>query len=263
MDKVTNLLFSFSMSEIAGQFSEMTGSFSEMTCSLRSIDISEQSIPYFPKVPLASLRVGCKKFEVAKNIFPFKFRNQKSRRDDMPVENTSPPPKNPVGMTCRYRKIFNSLNEDRHVIPTGFLIAFVLFSTGMSSLRDFIHSKTERCFLHNIRYFLQSTLRDLLYVAGTRISRSQIATLNKGRGYNIKYPPFAFTELGVAMLSSVLNSPAAIETNRDIMRVFVAIRQYALGYTELYFQRSKFVSWICDESIHDGSSLRGAQLRMS
>ncbi|MDR2806497.1 MAG: ORF6N domain-containing protein [Dysgonamonadaceae bacterium] len=56
-------------------------------------------------------------------------------------------------------------------------------------------------------------------------SRSQIVTLNKGRGYNIKYRPFAFTELGVAMLSSVLNSPVAIEINRKIMRAFVYIRQ--------------------------------------
>ena len=38
------------------------------------------------------------------------------------------------------------------------------------------------------------------------LSRSQIVTLNKGRGSNFKYMPFAFTELGVAMLSSVLNS---------------------------------------------------------
>jgi hypothetical protein len=36
------------------------------------------------------------------------------------------------------------------------------------------------------------------------LSRSQIASLNSGRGSNIKYPPFAFTELGVAMLSSVI-----------------------------------------------------------
>lgn len=40
----------------------------------------------------------------------------------------------------------------------------------------------------------------------SELSRSQIVTLNKGRGSNIKYAPFAFTELGVAMLSSVLNS---------------------------------------------------------
>jgi hypothetical protein len=62
-------------------------------------------------------------------------------------------------------------------------------------------------------------------VTREELSRSQIVTLNKGRGSNLKYLPFAFTELGVAMLSSVLNSDAAIEINRGIMRAFVAIRQ--------------------------------------
>ena len=52
-------------------------------------------------------------------------------------------------------------------------------------------------------------------------SRSQIATLNKGRGSNIKYLPYAFTLLGVSMLSSVLESDSAIEANRRIMRAFV------------------------------------------
>lgn len=42
------------------------------------------------------------------------------------------------------------------------------------------------------------------------LSRTQFATLNKTRGYNIKYAPFAFTELGVAMLSSVLYKPQYI-----------------------------------------------------
>ena len=58
-------------------------------------------------------------------------------------------------------------------------------------------------------------------------SRSQIVTMNKGRGYNIKYLPYVFTELGVAMLSSVLNSETAISVNRDIMRAFVAFRHLA------------------------------------
>jgi hypothetical protein len=65
------------------------------------------------------------------------------------------------------------------------------------------------------------------------LSRSQIATLNNKRGHNIKYPPFAFTQLGVAMLSSVLNSEKAIGTNRKIMRAFIAIQEYALNYSEL------------------------------
>ena len=53
--------------------------------------------------------------------------------------------------------------------------------------------------------------------------RSQIASSN-GRG-GLRYMPFAFTEQGVAMLSSVLNSDVAIEVNISIMRAFVAIRQ--------------------------------------
>jgi hypothetical protein len=65
------------------------------------------------------------------------------------------------------------------------------------------------------------------------LSRSQFVTLNKGRGSNIKYLPFAFTKLGIAMLSSVLNSDYAIDVNKNIMRAFVAIRQYALSYAEL------------------------------
>ena len=62
-------------------------------------------------------------------------------------------------------------------------------------------------------------------VTRDKLSRCQIGTLNKGRGSNIKYLPFAFTELGIAMLSSVLNSETAIEINKGIMRAFVAIRQ--------------------------------------
>ncbi len=55
--------------------------------------------------------------------------------------------------------------------------------------------------------------------------RCQFGTLNTGKITSIKYMPFAFTELGVAMLSSVLNSQTAIEINRGIMRAFVAVRQ--------------------------------------
>lgn len=55
------------------------------------------------------------------------------------------------------------------------------------------------------------------------ISRSQIATLKQGK--NIKYLPYAFTEQGVAMLSSVLNSERAIEVNITIMRTFVKMRR--------------------------------------
>jgi hypothetical protein len=45
--------------------------------------------------------------------------------------------------------------------------------------------------------------------------------------------PFVFTEQGIAMLSSVLKSPKAIQINISIMRTFVELRRYSLGYEEL------------------------------
>ena len=64
--------------------------------------------------------------------------------------------------------------------------------------------------------------------------RSQIASLEiDGRGKYPKYPPFAFTEMGVAMLSSVLRSETAIRVNRAIMRAFVAMRNYILQSTQV------------------------------
>ena len=55
--------------------------------------------------------------------------------------------------------------------------------------------------------------------------KSQIVILNTGRGKHLKYMPYVFTEMGVAMLSSVLRSGIAIQININIMRAFTAVRQ--------------------------------------
>lgn len=60
--------------------------------------------------------------------------------------------------------------------------------------------------------------------------RSQFVTSKRG---GIRYMPFAFTEQGIAMLSSVLSSEKAIAINIAIMRTFVSLRQFALNYKEL------------------------------
>lgn len=65
-------------------------------------------------------------------------------------------------------------------------------------------------------------------------SRSQIATLNIARGKNIKYLPFAFTENGVAMLSSVLKSDTAIEVNIRIMRAFTSMRSFLMSNAHIF-----------------------------
>ncbi|MBK7959115.1 MAG: ORF6N domain-containing protein [Bacteroidetes bacterium] len=61
--------------------------------------------------------------------------------------------------------------------------------------------------------------------------RTQFAS-SKTRG-GIRYNPFAFTEQGVAMLSSVLKSKKAVQVHISIMRAFVALRQFALSYKDI------------------------------
>ena len=73
-------------------------------------------------------------------------------------------------------------------------------------------------------------------------SRSQFVTLNEGRGSNIKYFPYAFTEQGVAMLSGVLKSPTAVEVNIRIMRAFVSMRHFMVNNAAV-FQRMETIEF--------------------
>jgi phage regulator Rha-like protein len=63
--------------------------------------------------------------------------------------------------------------------------------------------------------------------------RSQIVTLDTGRGQHRKYLPYAFTEQGVAMLSSVLRSKRAVNVNIEIMRAFVRLRELLATHKDL------------------------------
>lgn len=77
--------------------------------------------------------------------------------------------------------------------------------------------------------------------------RSQIVTSNTGRGGR-RHLPYAFTEQGVAMLSSVLKSEQAIEVNIAIMRAFVRLRQMLETNEEL---NRKFAAVVKTLSTHD------------
>ncbi len=85
-------------------------------------------------------------------------------------------------------------------------------------------------------------------VSREELLRCQIGTLNKGRGQHFKYLPFAFTEIGVAMLSGVLNSKVAIQANRKIMRAFVAFRHLAeLPLAATYLELKKEIESVRTE----------------
>ena len=83
--------------------------------------------------------------------------------------------------------------------------------------QDFMFQLTKEEF-EELRFQIETT-------ESKNSSRSQFVTLKTGRGRNIKYLPYAFTEQGVAMLSGILNSDKAIKMNIAIMRAFVAVRR--------------------------------------
>ena len=81
----------------------------------------------------------------------------------------------------------------------------------------------------NLRRFPKDFMFELTQEEWNNL-RSQFATSSWG---GKRYAPFAFTEQGIAMLSSVLNSDMAIDINISIMRAFVVMRQWALNHQEL------------------------------
>jgi len=91
--------------------------------------------------------------------------------------------------------------------------------------------RNKRRFPRDFMFQLNSNeaLRILRFVKTS--SRSQFVTLK--RGQNIKYLPYAFTEQGVAMLSSVLKCAKAVQVNIAIMRVFVRLRYVLATHRDL------------------------------
>jgi hypothetical protein len=81
----------------------------------------------------------------------------------------------------------------------------------------------------NINRFPEDFMFELTEIEFNSL-RSQFVTSKRG---GVRYMPFAFTEQGIAMLSSVLNSEKAIAINISIIRAFVTIRQFNLTYGEL------------------------------
>lgn len=99
----------------------------------------------------------------------------------------------------------------------------VMLDSDLASLYGVETKQLKRAVRRNIQRFAGDDF--MFEITTEEYLRCQNGTLKSGQGKHPKYAPFAFTELGVAMLSSVLKSETAIEVNRGIMRAFVAARK--------------------------------------
>ena len=123
--------------------------------------------------------------------------------------------------------------------PIGPVERSILFIRGHKVMLDFDLAKLygvstgalNQAIRRNADRFPEDFMFQLSWEETKRFSRSQFVILN--RGHNIKYRPLAFTEQGVAMLSSVLRSRRAVQVNIEIMRVFVRLRAFLRSHDAL------------------------------
>jgi hypothetical protein len=112
-----------------------------------------------------------------------------------------------------------------------------MYGTETKRLKEAVRRNIQRFppdFMFELTRTEYTSLRSQIVTSNATSSlRTQFATLEKGRGKYSKFNPFAFTEQGVAMLSSVLNSKQAVQVNIAIIRTFVLMRQYALSHKDL------------------------------
>ena len=105
----------------------------------------------------------------------------------------------------------------------------VMLDLDLAALYNVENKRLKEAVWRNSNRFPEDFMFELTEIEFNSL-RTHFASSNRG---GIRYMPFAFTEQGIAMLSSVLNSEKAIEVNIWIIRAFVTIRQFSLSYAEL------------------------------
>ena len=130
--------------------------------------------------------------------------------------------------------------SERSLIPVERITSAIVLLRGHKVLLDTdlaaLYGVTVKVLNQSVQRNRERFPADFMFQLSTKemtALRSQTVTLKTGRGAHRKYRPYAFTEQGVAMLSSVLRSPRAVLVNIEIMRAFVRLRQMLESNSEL------------------------------
>jgi ORF6N domain len=137
-------------------------------------------------------------------------------------------------------------SKKRLMIPDELLMNKIYFIRGQKVMLDMdlaeLYDVETRVFNQAVKRNAERYPKDFMFQLNKKewdSLRSQIVILENGRGKYPKYLPNAFTEQGVAMLSSVLNSETAIRVNIRIIRVFTKMRELLLTHKDILLQLEK------------------------
>jgi hypothetical protein len=123
----------------------------------------------------------------------------------------------------------------------------VMLDQDLAELYGIETKRLKEAVRRNINRFPEDFMFELSH-AELESLRTQFATTKNSRG-GTRYPPMAFTEQGVAMLSSILNSETAIRVNIRIIRVFTKMRELVLMHKDILLQLEKIENKLAN---HDG-----------
>jgi len=126
------------------------------------------------------------------------------------------------------------------LIPTERIEKLILLIRGQKVILDFdlaaLYKVPTKVLIQGVKRNLDRFPEDFMFQLNkTELEnwRSHFVTTNPAAKMGLRRPPYAFTEQGVAMLSSVLNSRRAVQVNVEIMRAFVRLRQMLASHKEL------------------------------
>ncbi len=131
------------------------------------------------------------------------------------------------------KKENNSIIPQEAIASKNFFIRDekVILDNDLATLYDVETKQLKRQVRRNIDRFPDDFMFQLTQEEYQDFLRCQIGTLKRGR--HSKYPPYVFTEQGVAMLSSILNSKRAIMINIQIIRVFTKLRKILTAHADI------------------------------
>ena len=153
---------------------------------------------------------------------------------------------------CKINIIYMSEETNTVTVPDEIIMNQIYYIRGhkvmldsdLAKLYEVETKQLKRQVKRNIERFPEDFMFELT-PEEYHFSRSQNGTLKQGT--NIKHAPMVFTEQGVSMLSSVLNSKRAIQVNIQIIRIFTRIRQIIADNTDVRLEIEKIKNKLDDQ----------------
>ena len=140
----------------------------------------------------------------------------------------------------------NSIRSKIHVIRGQ----QVMLDFDLAQIYGYETKNFNRQVKNNIERFDSDFMFQLSDTEVEELSRRKIFTLNKGRGSNIKYAPYAFTEQGIYMLMTVLKGDLAVTQSKMLIRTFKEMKHFIQNNSHIFTELDNIKKHLLISDIH-------------